>query len=65
MIVMCQVAGCPFLSGAGFCRQNVLQIRAQGGCGYLYKKNGQINPRFQEPVDEQYKANINVFNYQE
>lgn len=54
MEVRCYVLSCPYNSKSKFCRKRVLPILGDGRCGHLYKKDGSLNPHFQDPVEEIY-----------
>lgn len=51
MTVVCYVGGCPYNSVNHFCGKKVLPIIADGRCGYVYKKDGSVNPHWQEKIE--------------
>jgi hypothetical protein len=53
MIVVCYVEGCPYNSVNHFCMRRVLPIIADGRCGHVYRKNGSVNPHWQEKMIEE------------
>ena len=62
MTVICKVELCPYRSRNGFCRNRVLCITENGLCGHIYNRNGQMNPNWQQKIDEKFMAG---YHYQE
>ena len=54
MIVVCKVAGCPYKSGSGFCRNRVVKITPNGNCGHLYDDRGQVRRDWAEKIEEEF-----------
>ena len=55
MIVLCEFKECGYwcdVDGTGYCTNKVLNIRANGVCGYRFMGSGAENPTLREVLDD-------------
>ena len=49
-MICCAVRACPFWREGGLCKRNITVINESGGCDWIYSRNGNTRPNWQEGV---------------